>query len=64
MTAQEKPPRRFVVWVDVSRREEIVEMPSTATDEKCEEACRDVLDVLISNGDTGWSELHPDGTKS
>lgn len=64
MTTPEKPPRMFLVWADVSRREELIELPGTATDKECEDACKDALEVLISNGDTGWNEIHPDGSES
>lgn len=53
----EAPARRFIVWAQVSHAEHEVVMPATATDEECEAACKDVLDVLIGNGDTGWNEL-------
>lgn len=53
--------RRFEVFAGCSHREmdtHIVEMPDTATDEECEEACREILDTLIGNNfDTGWNEL-------
>jgi hypothetical protein len=52
--------RRFVVWAHVSGAEHIVEMPAGATDKECEDECRNVLDTLISNGDTGWNELGVD----
>ncbi len=58
--------RRFEVWLDkqVAGGDpsiEIVEMPDNATDEECEEACRDCLDTMIGNLlDTGWNELSPD----
>lgn len=55
--------RRFKVWLDkmvpgVTASYEAVEMPADATDAECEEACKDTLDVMISNElDTGWEEL-------
>lgn len=55
--------RKFIVWADVRRVEHEVEMPDTATDEECEEACSDTLNTLIGNGDTGWNEVLPDGTE-
>lgn len=64
MTARKKKAlRRFEVWLDVQvpgeeATTEIVEMPASATDAECEEACRDTLDVMIGNElDTGWREI-------
>ena len=60
-----KPKRRFRVWLDVQvpgkdPSYELVEMPATATDKECNEACADALDTMISNElDTGWDELEP-----
>jgi hypothetical protein len=59
-----KQPRRFVVWAEVLHAEHTVEMPANATDKDCEEACREALDTLIGNGDTGWNEVHEDGSES
>jgi hypothetical protein len=56
-------PRRFRVWAEVRDGETTVELPAGATDAECEEACREALDLLISNGDTGWNELKPDGSE-
>jgi hypothetical protein len=55
--------RRFEVYLDVQvpgkeASVEIVEMPDSATDAECEEACRECLDTMIANElDTGWREL-------
>ena len=55
--------RRFRVWLDrqvpgLSASEEVCEMPDDATDKECEEACADVLQVMIGNElDTGWEEI-------
>jgi hypothetical protein len=39
---------------------EIVEMPDDATDEECDEACRECLESMIDNNlYTGWDELPP-----
>jgi hypothetical protein len=59
-----KTVRRFVVWADIHHAEHIVEMPPGSSDKECEDACQEALDVLIGNGDTGWSELHDDGSES
>ena len=55
--------RRFEVYLDVQVpgkdvTVDVVEMPDTATDAECQEACRDCLDTMIGNElDTGWREL-------
>jgi hypothetical protein len=55
--------RRFEVYLDVQvvgkeASVEIVEMPDSATDAECDEACRECLDTMIGNElDTGWREL-------
>jgi len=54
--------RRFEVWIDKGMRCEpataFVEVPDTATDEECDEACREMLDDMIGSYlDTGWREL-------
>lgn len=59
-----KKPRRFVVWADVRHAETTVEMPPGSSDKACEEACREALDTLIGNGDTGWNEVHEDGSET
>lgn len=57
--------RRFTVWLDkmilgVDTVRELVEMPDCATDEQCNVACRETLDVMIGNElDAGWDELEP-----
>jgi hypothetical protein len=55
--------RKFVVWAEVRRVEETVELPASALDLECDAACEDVLDTLIGNGDTGWNEVLEDGTE-
>ena len=54
--------RRFRVWLDKQisgvEFEKTVEMPDSATDKECIEACQDCLDTMIGNlFDTGWEEL-------
>lgn len=58
--------RKFRVWLcknimvlgDQNKTEEIIELSDDATDEECDEACKDVLDTLIANElDTGWEEI-------
>lgn len=56
--------RRFVVWAEIRKSEVEIEMPDNATDEECEAACSDALETMIGNGDTGWNEVHEDGTES
>lgn len=54
--------RRFRVWLgknlpQVPIEYENVEMPDDATDEECDEACKDRLDSMMQNSlDMGWSE--------
>lgn len=54
--------RVFRVWLDrqvpgCDPYEETIEMPDDATDEECDDACRDCLDTMIGNHlDTGWNE--------
>lgn len=57
--------RRFEVWLDkgVVGAKVLtctVEMPSDASDDECDEACRAALDSLIEQLDTGWLELGAD----
>lgn len=58
--------RRFEVYLDrkipgVGPETCIVEMPDSATDSECEEACRESLDGLIGNElYSGWDELPPE----
>lgn len=54
--------RRFEIWADVRDEECVIEMPDDASDDECEEACKDALNTLIGNGDSGWNELPPQQT--
>lgn len=55
--------RRFRVWLDVQvpgkePSEEIIELPDSASNAKCDEACADCLETMIANElDTGWEEI-------
>ena len=55
--------RKFVVFLDkkvprCDTIEEILEFEDTASEEEIEEACRDCLDIMISNElYTGWDEV-------
>lgn len=62
--------RKFIVYLDkgcVGRSpiEETIELPDSATDEECDEACRDCLQTMIGNEiDSGWHEVVPKPKKS
>lgn len=49
--------RRFIVFAEVKSSEHIEEFEDDASDEEIEGTCKESLDTLIGNGDTGWSEL-------
>lgn len=52
--------RKFDIWVENDT--ETLEMPDTATDAECEAACRDILEVMLGNIDSGFNEIKEDGT--
>lgn len=56
--------RQFIVWAEVRDSNGTIETPAGASDAECEAACREALELLISNGDTGWNELDADGSES
>lgn len=62
--------RRFEVWLNrcvpgVDSTVEVIEMPDDATDEECEQACRECLhDMIGSLLDTGWNDYWIESARS
>lgn len=53
--------RKFVIWV--LKDTEKLELPDTESDESCEAACREVLEAMLGNIDSGFNEVMPDGSE-
>lgn len=52
--------RRFEVWIDCGHRDpilEVIELSEGASEAEIDRACRDTLDEMLANYDTGWREL-------